>query len=328
MLKERIIMEFKKIVVAGGGVLGSQIAFQTSFKGFQVTVFDVSDQAISNTKQKILELKEIYSEEIRHAHKLYVERAVGIVYNKNLLPNIQEEFAEKIDRELQFVSSIPDSIQYTTDLKEAVKDADLVIEAIPERVNIKADFYSQLGEFAPEKTIFATNSSTLLPSTFAEYTGRPEKYLSLHFANEIWRNNTAEIMGHDKTSQQVYDQVVAFAEAIGMVPLQLKKEQPGYILNSILVPFLEAAQLLLLNGVADVETIDKTWKLATGAPAGPFQILDVVGIQTAYNILKNYADTTNDEYSKHAGLAAMLKSEYLDKGKTGLAAGEGFYKYR
>jgi len=320
-------MDFKKIVVAGSGVLGSQIAFQTAFKGFQVTVYDVNDQAILSGKRKILDLKEKYLEEIRHAENQYEKMALRITYNKNLLPNLKEMLECQIDKELQFASSVPDSIKYATDLKDAVKDADLVIEAIPERADIKLNFYSQLGEVAPEKTIFATNSSTLLPSTFAEYTGRPENFLSLHFANEIWRNNTAEVMGHDKTDQHVYDQIVEFAKAIGMVPLELKKEQPGYILNSILVPFLEASQSLLLNGVADVETIDKTWKLATGAPAGPFQILDVVGIQTAYNILKNYADTTNNKNSEHARLAAMLKSEYLDKGKTGLAAGEGFYKY-
>lgn len=185
--------------------------------------------------------------------------------------------------------------------------------------------YTELGKVAPEKTIFATNSSTLLPSQFAGATGRPKKFLALHFANEIWKNNTAEIMKHPGTDNEVFEEVIELAKAIGMVPLPLQKEQPGYILNSLLVPLLDAAQMLLLKGVADTETIDKTWMVATGAPLGPFAILDVVGINTAYNISLAKAKATGDpEVEK---LANLLKTEYIDKGKIGREAGEGFYKY-
>jgi len=110
-----------------------------------------------------------------------------------------------------------------------------------------------------------------------------------------------------------------------MVALPLYKEQPGYILNSLLVPFLEAAQMLLVKEVSDPETIDKTWMIATGAPLGPFAILDVVGIRTAYNITLAKAEATgNEEFMK---LAELLKREYIDKGKLGRETGEGFYKY-
>ncbi|GAE48099.1 3-hydroxybutyryl-CoA dehydrogenase [Mesobacillus boroniphilus JCM 21738] len=128
--------------------------------------------------------------------------------------------------------------------------------------------------------MFATNTSTLLPSQFADATGRPEKFLALHFANEIWKNNTAEVMMHPGTDKEVFNDLLEFAKAIGMVALPLYKEQPGYILNSLLVPFLEAGQMLLMKEVADPETIDKTWMIATGAPKGPFAILDIVGITT------------------------------------------------
>jgi 3-hydroxyacyl-CoA dehydrogenase len=148
-----------------------------------------------------------------------------------------------------------------------------VIEAIPEVVQIKTDFYKELGKVAPKKTIFATNSSALLPSQFAEATGRPDKFLALHFANSVWKNTTAEVMKHPGTDEIVFRDVIEFAKAIGMVALPLQKEQPGYILNSLLIPLLEAAQMLLLKEVADVETIDKTWMIATGAPEGPFAIL-------------------------------------------------------
>lgn len=160
---------------------------------------------------------------------------------------------------------------------------------------------------------------------FAEYTGRPEKHLALHFANGICLQNTAEVMGHPGTEQEYFDQTVEFAEAIGMVPLELKKEQPGYILNSMLVPLLSSAESLLANGVADFETIDKTWKIATGSPAGPFEILDKIGLITAYNVV-NMSPESDDPETESGKIKKMLK-EYIDAGKTGVNAGEGFYKY-
>lgn len=320
-------MSFQKVVVAGSGVLGSQIAFQVAYKGFDVIVYDVNEKALAAGRSKIESLAEIYTQEISHAEKEYREKACHINYNHNLLPGLDEMFYFKVEKGIKRVSGLPQQISFTTDLELALSDADLLIEAIPEDIQIKEEFYKKASRVAREKTIFATNSSTLLPSMFAKATGRPDRFLALHFANEIWRNNTAEIMGHSETSQEAYQAVVQFAKEIGMVPLPLKKEYPGYILNAILVPFLEAAQKLLLHQVAEPETIDRTWRMATGAPLGPLQILDIVGIQTAYNILKNYADTSKDPNNIHAQLAKMLKEEYLDKGRTGKAAGKGFYQY-
>ncbi|WP_346235846.1 3-hydroxyacyl-CoA dehydrogenase [Lysinibacillus telephonicus] len=285
-------MDFKNITVAGSGVLGSQIAFQTAFKGFKVSVYDIDEEAIDRAKNRIMNLKVRYQQDLDAA-----EEDVNLAYNR---------------------------MAFFTDLSEAVKDADLVIEAVPEVVDIKTNFYNQLAQVAPEKTIFATNSSTLLPSQFAESTGRPHKFLALHFANEIWLNNTAEIMKHPNTDKKVFEDVIDFAKAIGMVALPLQKEQPGYILNSLLVPFLEAAQMLLLKRVADVETIDKTWMIATGAPKGPFAILDIVGINTAYNIANAKGEAGQEEFKK---LANLLKSEYIEKGKLGAETKEGFYTY-
>ncbi|GIO24211.1 hypothetical protein J11TS1_27920 [Oceanobacillus sp. J11TS1] len=199
-----------------------------------------------------------------------------------------------------------------------------MVEAVPENEEIKLDFYKKLAEVAPEKTVFASNSSTMLPSQFAETTGRPSKFLMLHFANEIWKNNTAEIMKHEGTDMKVFDDVVEFAKQIGMVALPIYKEQPGYILNSLLVPFLNAGEDLLVNGVADPETIDKTWMVAMGAPKGPFGTLDWIGLRTPYNLAVGKAKAGNKEAEK---FAKLLKEEYLDKGKFGIESGEGFYKY-
>lgn len=178
-----------------------------------------------------------------------------------------------------------------------------------------------------EKTILVTNSSTLLPSKFAKYTGRPEKYLSLHFANFIWKNNTAEIMAQPKTDGKYFDIIMQFAKDIRMVALPVKKEKSGYLLNSMLVPLLCSGMDLFVNGISDPESIDKAWKLGTGAPKGPFEILDIVGLTTAYNIVKMYVNIPSflAPYN-FKGMAKMLK-EYIDAGKLGLSSGEGFYKY-
>ncbi len=212
-------------------------------------------------------------------------------------------------------------------MKKAVEDCDLVIESMAEDSEQKIQFYKKLAPLMTEKTILVTNSSTLLPSKFAKYTGRPEKYLSLHFANFIWKNNTAEIMAQPKTDGKYFDIIMQFAKDIRMVALPVKKEKSGYLLNSMLVPLLCSGMDLFVNGISDPESIDKAWKLGTGAPKGPFEILDIVGLTTAYNIVKMYVNIPSflAPYN-FKGMAKMLK-EYIDAGKLGLSSGEGFYKY-
>ncbi|MFV8243806.1 3-hydroxyacyl-CoA dehydrogenase [Mycolicibacterium peregrinum] len=279
----------KKVTVLGTGVLGSQIAFQSAFKGFTVTAYDINDKVLEAAKDRFAKLAETYANEVPDARDGKAQEALS-------------------------------RLTLTSDLKDAVTDADLVIEAIPEILDLKRDTYQKLGELAPAKTIFATNSSTLLPSDLKDSTGRPDKFLALHFANRVWQFNTAEIMGTTDTDPAVFAEVVEFAKAIGMVPIELHKEKAGYVLNSLLVPFLNAAAELAAGGYADPSAVDDTWRIATGAPVGPFQIYDIIGLTTPYNIMAN----GDAEAQK---LAAWLKENYIDKGKLGLATGEGFYKY-
>lgn len=286
-------MKFKHVTVAGSGVLGYQIAFQSAFHGFNVTVYDINDEVIEKAKAKFTAMSEAFTKDLGATK-------------------------EQLDATLSRLS-------YSSDLKDAVKDADLLIEAVPENPQIKIDFYQKLAKVAPAKTVFATNSSTMLPSQFADATGRPEQFVALHFANEIWKHNTGEVMRHPGTTQEVFDSVLAFAKEIGMVALPINKEQPGYIVNSLLVPLLNSALTLWVNEVSDIETIDKTWMVATGAPVGPFGILDVVGITTAYNINKMEADKTQSPVK--IKITELLKTEFLDKGKLGTSTGEGFYTY-
>lgn len=287
------MITFKNVTVAGSGVLGYQIAFQTAFYGFNVTVYDINDEVLEKAKAKFDILAESYKKDLKATKEQLAATKANLQYNSNLA--------------------------------EAVQDADLLIEAVPENPQIKIGFYEQLAKVAPAKTVFATNSSTMLPSQFAEYTGRPAQFVALHFANEIWKHNTGEVMKHPGTSDETFNSVLEFAKQIGMVALPIYKEQPGYIVNSLLVPLLSAALDLYVNEVADVETIDKTWMVATGAPVGPFGILDVVGVTTAYNINKMAADKTQNPTK--IKVAAMLKENYIDKNKLGVATGEGFYKY-
>ena len=311
-------MTIKKVVVAGGGVLGSQIALQSAYCGFDVTIWLRSEGSIERAKPKLERFKNIYVDTLEKM------KTDANAYCRGLSKKTDLSDSE-IDELKQNAEDAYNNIILTTSYDEAASGADLIIEAIAENPEQKIAFYQELAKHMDEETILVTNSSTLLPSMFAEYTGRPEKYLSLHFANTIWENNTAEVMGHPGTDQKYYDEVAQFAEDINMIPLKLKKEQPGYILNSLLVPFLSAAEALLANDVADHETIGKTWILATGAPAGPFHILDIVGLTTAYNIIIMNPEA-QDPNTTPGKIAKMLK-EKIDAGKTGINAGEGFYKY-
>ena len=285
-------MKIKNVAVAGTGVLGSQIAFQTAFKGFEVSAYDINDEALEEAKERFNVLKERYQED-----NYGTKEEVDAAYNR---------------------------ISFHTDLAKAVKNADLIIEAIPEVLGIKQNFYKKLSQVAGEGTIFASNSSTMIPSQIVGFTDRPEKYLHLHFANEIWKLNIAEIMKHDGTSTKVFEEVIEFAKEIGMVPIPLHKEQPGYVLNTLLVPHLKASIQLVVDEVADPEVVDKTWMISTGAPLGPFAFLDIIGPNTPYNLYKAYGEA-GDEVS--ARVAGWLKTEYLDKGKMGKANGKGVYTY-
>jgi 3-hydroxyacyl-CoA dehydrogenase len=286
--------DIASVTVLGTGVLGSQVAYQTAYSGFDVTAYDISDEILESAEQRFTELAARYEGEVDGAAGGRAQAALG-------------------------------RIAYSSDLAEAVRDADLVIEAVPEVLALKREVYTTLGKVAPAKTIFATNSSTLLPSAMADFTGRPDRFLAMHFANQIWVHNTAEVMGHPGTDPNSYRTVVEFARRIGMVPIELKKEQPGYIGNSLLWPFLSASLELLVNGVADHETIDTTWRIFSGAPAGPFsgpfRALDVIGMDTAYNILTGFGDEKSQAFARY------LKEHYIDRGKLGVATGEGFYRY-
>jgi 3-hydroxyacyl-CoA dehydrogenase len=315
-------MKTSNVVVAGGGVLGSQIAFQIAYCGLNVTIWLRSQGSIGRTQPKLDALKKSYIDAINLMASPEGKTPANWCRGLADFDTFNKEAA------LAKVENAYKNIRLELDMKKAVADADLVIESMAENKKEKAEFYKKLAPVLPEKTIVVTNSSTLLPSQLAKFTGRPNKFLALHFANHIWKNNTAEVMSQPKTEEQYFNDIMEFAKSIGMVALPLHKEKSGYLLNSMLVPFLFAGMDLYVNGISDPESIDKAWTLGTGAPEGPFRILDVVGLTTAYNIVESFVKIPSflAPYN-FKGMAKMLKG-YIDAGKLGVSSGEGFYKYK
>lgn len=317
-------MKIKKVTIAGGGVLGAQIAYVTAFHGFDVTIWGRSEGSIERVKPRIDYLHEIFTKELMACPSYIGQENPN--YPRSFFNDKSEITEEKIEELKKVNETIYKEMKYTTDLEEAFADADLVIEAIAEVVDEKKAFYEKIAPYLKEEAIIVTNSSTLLPSTFREYTGREDKFLSLHFANNIWRQNLAEVMKHDKTSEEAFQTVTEFAKEIGMYPAVIKKEQPGYILNSILVPLINAGLYLYGDDVADPEDIDMDWKIGTGSPKGPFEIIDIVGITTVLNITKT--NPLAKDPTSPIGKAVKKLEERAAKGLKGIESGEGFYKYK
>ena len=322
-------MDFKKIVVCGGGILGSQIAFQSAYCGFDVTILIRKEDSEADVFNKLENLHKTY---IQTIDKMDAKKptdpswARGLADADNFDKNLCKEKADKALKSIKVVNEQP----------VAIVGADLVIESITENINFKTTLYKSIAPLLGKDTIVVTNSSTLLPSKMAKSTGRPDKYLAMHFANQIWKNNVAEIMAHAKTAPESFDKIVEFAKAIKMIPLEARKEKAGYLLNSMLVPFLLSAMDLVANGVAKPQDVDKAWKIGTGAPKGPFEIMDIVGLVTARNIVLQYQKVPNliDPLLKKMMMPynfdGMLKvlDTYVKANKLGVSTGEGFYKYK
>lgn len=314
-------MNIKKVVVAGGGVLGSQIAYQCAYCGFDVTIWLRSEGSIGRCQPKLDHLREVYKQTIELMSSPQGKSP------ENWANGIGDKETFDKDECIRKSEAAYKSIKLELDLKKAVSDADLVIESVAELIDEKIEFYKMMSPLLPEKTIIATNTSTLPPSKLTQFTGRPDKFLSLHFANLIWRLNTAEIMIQPETDKNVFNELIEFAKAIRMVPLPLYKEKRGYLLNSMLVPLLSSSLDLWATEVSDIETIDKTWKIGTGATIGPFQLMDNIGLTTIQNIVKTKVDLPISQTHYHYKEINAKLLEKINKGELGIHTGKGFYTY-
>ncbi|MFV0446487.1 MAG: 3-hydroxyacyl-CoA dehydrogenase [Planctomycetaceae bacterium] len=284
----------QNITILGTGVLGAQIAFHTAFKGKQVVSYNPDAKELEKGRANHQQLIQTYKNEVGAS-----------------------------DADLAATSG---RLTYTTDLKQAVANADIVIEVVPEVPEIKEATYLELAPLLPEQTVLLSNSSTLLPSDFAPSTGRPAKFAALHFANMIWKLNVVEIMGHAETADETYETAATFAIEIGMIPIAVGKENPGYVLNYWLDQMLNDAQTMVTNGIASPEDVDRTYLIVNqGAQYGPFGIIDIIGMMTMRNIWKYWGEKIGDQ--QMVANAQYLEDHFIATGKTGVLQGEGYYTY-
>jgi 3-hydroxybutyryl-CoA dehydrogenase len=281
----------EEVLVLGAGGIGHEVALQCAMFGYRTTLCDISRDALQAAKAMI---------EMRAA-------ALAGRY----VPGRPR--------------AIVGRIYFTLELEEAVASADLVSECAPENLELKRGLFARIGALAPPQTIFTTNSSTLVPSQMADATGRPDRFLALHFHKPLWVASLADVMPHPGTRPEVVETVVGFARSLRQRPLLLAKESPSYVFNAMMEAYNAAAFALWINEVASFEDIDRAWMIVQGAKHGPFGAMDAIGLDTMHDIARHRADTRNDV---GAGIVAeRLQRQFLDRGLLGVKTGRGFYGY-
>ncbi len=283
--------DIKQILVLGAGTMGHQIGLLCALNGYDVMIYDNNPEMFEKARDRISNLADRFI-------------AAGKIAS--------EAKAAAIER-----------IQYSDDMEVAAKNADLVTESVPEDPKLKAKIFQEVNKYCPEQTIFTTNTSSLVPSMIADQTGRPEKFLALHF-HDIALTNVVDVMPHPGTSLEATELVKAFAEKLDQVVILLKKENFGYVFNAMLSDLFKSALTLASNGVAEVEDVDRAWMGVMNAPAGPFGIMDTIGVDTVWKVTDYWATVSQD--SQNLANASFLK-QYVDNGNLGQKNGKGFYSY-
>ena len=243
--------------------------------------------------------------------KIYDINAEAFVASKKVM--------SKILRSLSLTDEIIAKINFTTDPAEAVADADIISESVTEELPLKRQVWAQFSVLAPAKTIFTTNTSYLLPSMLVDCVDRPALFCAFHF-HDVFYSKVVDIMPHPGTSEEVITLLEDFGRALLQVPVIVRKENPGYVFNFMLMAVIGAAGKLRTKEVASIEDIDKSWMVNFHMPMGPFGILDSIGLDTAWHVTHNQQDAGSQAF------AALLKT-YIDAGKLGEKTGEGFYTY-
>jgi 3-hydroxybutyryl-CoA dehydrogenase len=286
------IEDVRRIAIVGAGTMGQQIGFQCAGHGYDVVAYDIDPAALESARKRI----DTYAEGL--------------------------EAGGAITSELR--TAARKRIEMTTDISTAARDADLLSEAVPEDPDLKGRVLAEFNAACPPRTVFMTNTSTLLPSQFADASGRGDRLLALHFHLPVWINNLVDVMPHPGTAPEVTPLAVAFARRIGQVPIELHREHNGYVFNSMYSALNSAAITLAQQGVASIEDIDRSWMHITKAPVGPLGALDAVGLDTVWTITDYWARQLGDPQLR--ANAAFLK-DYVDRGDLGVKTGRGFYTY-
>ncbi len=209
-----------------------------------------------------------------------------------------------------------------TDMVEAVKDADLVVEAATENVDLKLKIFKQLDEAAPEKAILATNTSSISITKIAAVCSRPEQVIGMHFMNPVPIMKLVEVIRGYATSDEVTDKVMTLSKELGKSPVEVN-DYPGFVANRILIPMINEAIITYHEGVAGIEEIDTVMKLGMAHPMGPLQLADFIGLDVVLSI----ANVLYNGFGSAKYKACPLLVNMVAAGKLGRKSGEGFYKY-
>lgn len=287
------IEEMRRLLIVGAGTMGQQIGLQCAMHGYQVVLYDIESRALQAAQRHI----ENFADKLVGAGRLTSEGA-------------KEALAR---------------ITTTGDPQQAATDIDLISESVVEDPKIKGQVFAQFNRLCPPRTIFTTNASTLLPSMFAQETGRPARFAAMHFHPPVWDANIVDIMPHAGTDPSVVTLLGEFARSIGEIPIIEKKESSSYVFNSMLNAVMGAAMTLVVNGVASIEDVDRAWMGVTKMPIGPFGIMDMIGIDTLWHATTFWA-TQSPSDSQSQRYASFLKG-YMDKGRLGVKTERGFYTY-
>jgi 3-hydroxybutyryl-CoA dehydrogenase len=285
--------EIRRVLVVGAGTMGQQIGFQCAGHDCDVVLYDVAASALETARRRIA----IYAD--------------GLIAAGTITAEVRDAALARITM--------------TADQSVAAAEADLLSEAIPEDPALKGKVLGEFDSRCPPRTIFATNTSTLLPSQFADATGRPDRVIALHFHLPVWVANLADVMPHAGTARQVTDLVLAFARRIGQVPIELHREHNGYVFNAMFNAVNREAITMAEQGVASIEDIDRAWMHVTKSPYGPFGALDAVGLDTAWRITDYWARQLAPDVQLRRN-ADFLK-RFVDRGELGVKSGRGFYSY-
>ncbi len=285
------LSEIKNVLILGSGTMGRQIGALCAMNGYKVTLYDISEEALESGLAGVSQILDRFHERGRIN-------------------------ARAREDALKLIST-------TTIPSVAAREADIISESLPEDPGLKARIFAEFDKLCPERAIFTTNTSTLIPSMIAKDTGRPEKFIALHFHN-VSTTNVVDVMPHPGTAPDVTRLVEDFAKSLGQVVITLKRENHGYVFNAMLSSLFSSALSIAANGVASVEDIDRAWMGVMHTPIGPFGIMDQVGLSTVYTITRYWAEKTKDPQA--LANAEFLK-KYVDSGQLGVKTSKGFYEY-
>ena len=291
-------MAISKVGVMGCGLMGHGIAQVAAKGGCEVVVVEADQAALDRGLGRIE----------KSTFKLMSKAAAK--------GKMSEEEARKT------ATAINGRISGSLDRK-AVADCDLVIEAIVEDLDVKKQLFAELGSLCKPETIFASNTSSFPIADMAEASGRPERFVGLHFFNPVQLMRLVEVVRTDKTSDEVFAAARAFGEACGKSPVACK-DTPGFVVNRLLVPYMVQALQMLERGDATKEDIDTAMKLGCGYPMGPVELTDYVGLDTTLSIVQGWVDKYPNEPA--FAVPAILEQKVAE-GKLGRKSGEGFYKW-